>query len=82
MHLIEGSNSMNSLVLMCSEDQLQIHLAIRYRSGEIGNLNYRIALKFDRNIDSSIAEVPVKFQSDRTILNTNLMDSGLCESLQ
>ena len=81
MHLIEGSNSMNSLVLMCSEDQLQIRLTIRYQSGEIV-VNYRIAFKFDRNIDSSIAEVSVKFQSDRTILNTNLMDSGLCESLQ
>ena len=41
----------------------------------IGSLNYRIALKFDRHIGSSAAEVPVKFQSDRTILDTNLTDS-------
>ena len=36
------------------------------RSHEIVSLNYCIALKFDRHIDSTAAEV--KFQSDRTIL--------------
>ena len=39
------------------------------RSREIGRLNCRNALKLDRHIDSSAVEVPVKFQSDRTILN-------------
>ena len=34
---------------------------------------YRNDLKFDRHIGSSAADVSVKFQSDRTILNTNLM---------
>ena len=29
-------------------------------------------MKFDSHIGSTAAEVPVKFQSDRTILNTNL----------
>ena len=33
-------------------------------SREISSLNYRIALKFDRHIGSSAAEVPVKFQSN------------------
>ena len=28
-------------------------------------------MKFDRHISSSAAEVPIKFQSDRTILNTS-----------
>ena len=44
---------------------------MKSRSREIGRLNYRIAMKFDRHISSSAAEVPVKFQSDRTILNTS-----------
>ena len=34
-------------------------------------------MKFDRLIDSTAAKVPVKFQSDRTILNTNLTASRL-----
>ena len=34
-----------------------------------------IALKFDRRFGSSAAEVPVKFQNYRTILNTNLAAS-------
>ena len=42
----------------------------------------RIALKFDRHIGSNAAEVPVKFQSDRTILNTNLAASRLYEILR
>ena len=42
------------------------------RSREIGNSNYRIALKFDKHIGSIAADVPAKFQGDRTILNTNL----------
>ena len=45
----------------------------------MGTLNCRIALKFDRDIGSTAAEVPVKFQSDRTILNTNLAVSRLYE---
>ena len=45
---------------------------------KIGSLNHRIALKFYRHL----ADVPVKFQSDRTILNTNLKVSKLCEILQ
>ena len=52
------------------------------RCREIGSLNYRIALKFDRHVGSTAAEVPVKFQSDRTILHTNLAASRLCEILQ
>ena len=45
-------------------------------------LNCRIALKFDRHIDSIAADVPVKFQSDRTIINTNLAASRLHEILR
>ena len=39
-------------------------------------------MQFDRHIDSTAAEVPVKFQSDRTILNTNLAASRLYEILR
>ena len=55
---------------------------MKSRSREIGGLNYRIALQFDRHIDSSAAEVPVKFQGDRTILNTNPVASSLHEILR
>ena len=51
-------------------------------SREIGSLNYRIAVKFDRHIGSSAAEELVKFQSDHTILNTNFAASRLHEILQ
>ena len=54
---------------------------VKSRSREIGTLNCCIALKFDRHIGSTAAKVPVKFQSDRTILNTNLAASRLYEIL-
>ena len=44
---------------------------------DIDSFNYCIAFTFNRRLDSSAA----KFQTDRTILNTNLTTSGLCESL-
>ena len=59
-------------------------LAVKSRevSKPIGNLDYRIAMKFDRHIGSNAAEVPVKFQSDQTIINANLAASRLCEILR
>ena len=57
-------------------------LWVKTGSREIGFLNYRIALKFDRLIGSTAAGVPVKFQSDRAILVTNLAASRLYEILQ
>ena len=42
------------------------------RSRKIVSLDYRIALKFDNPIGNTAADVPVKCQSDRTFLNTNL----------
>ena len=39
-------------------------------------------MKFDRHIGSIAAEVSVKFQSDRTILNSNLAASRLYEILR
>ena len=47
------------------------------RSCEIGSFNYHIVLEFDRLLGSTAAEEPVKFQSNRTILNTNLTASRL-----
>ena len=38
-------------------------------------------MKFDRRMGSTAAEVPVKFQSDRKIIHTNLAASRLCEIL-
>ena len=52
------------------------------RSREIGRLNYHIASKFDRHIGSTAADVPVKFQIDCTISNTNLAASRFYEILQ
>ena len=48
---------------------------------EIGSLNHPTVLKSDRHLGSA-AEVPVKFQSDRTMLNTNLAASRLHEILE
>ena len=55
---------------------------VKSRIYEIGSLNYRIAMKFDRHLGNTAAEVTVKFQSDRTILNTNLAASRLREILK
>ena len=56
-------------------DKTSYREIVKSRSGENGSLNYGIALKFDRHIGSSVPEVSVEFQSDRTILNTNLAAS-------
>ena len=57
-------------------------LAVKTRSREIGCCNDHIALKFDRLLGSSAAEVSVKLQSDWERLNPNLAASGLCEILR
>ena len=44
--------------------------------------NYRIALKFDRNIDSTAADVLIKFESDGTIPNAHIAASSVFEILQ
>ena len=51
-------------------------------AAKIGSLNYRVTLKFDRHVSSIAAEVPVKFQSDRTILYTKVVASRLYKILQ
>ena len=53
-----------------------------YVSREIGCYNDSIALKFDRHLGSTAAEVPVKFQSDWKCLNPNLAASRLHEILR
>ena len=55
---------------------------MKSRSREIGELNHSIALKFYRHSSSSAADVPVKYQSDRTTLNMIVAASRLCEILQ
>ena len=52
------------------------------KSREIGSLNYHIALKFDWHLGSSAAEVPVKSQSDWTVINSNLTASRLHKILR
>ena len=39
-------------------------------------------MKYDRHLGSSVAEVPVKFQSDRTSPTTNLAALRLCQIFQ
>ena len=73
----------SSKVFVCGAFiEVELHGLVKTRSHEIGTLNCRLALKFDRHIGSTAAEVPVKFQSDRTILNTNLAASRLYEILR
>ena len=55
---------------------------VKTQSREIGSLNYCMALKFDRHIGSNAADAPVKFQSDWTVLNTNLAALRLHKILQ
>ena len=55
---------------------------MKSRSREIGSLNDRIALQFDRHHNSSAFDGPVKLQCDRTILNTNLAASRFQDTLQ
>ena len=43
-------------------------------SREIGWLNYRVASKIDRHVGSCVADVPIKFRGDCTILYTNLTE--------
>ena len=45
---------------------------VKSGSCQIGCYNDCITLKLDRHLPSTAAKVPVKFQSDWTILNTNL----------
>ena len=52
------------------------------QSCKIGSLNHCIALKCDRPIGSIAADVPIEFQSDPTIINTNLAALRLSEILQ
>ena len=52
------------------------------RSREIGCYNDRIPLKFDRQLDSGAAELPVKFQSNWKSLNPSLATSRLHEILR
>ena len=55
---------------------------VKSPSCKIGSLNYCITLKFGRHISSTAAEVPAKFQSNSTIVDTNLAASRLCKILQ
>ena len=52
------------------------------RSREIGCYNDCLAIKYDTHFDSTVADVPVKFQSDWKSLNPNLTASRLRESLR
>ena len=51
---------------------------MKSRNREIVGLDYGIALKFNRHLGSTAVEVPVKFQSDRTIINTNRDFASSC----
>ena len=57
---------------------------VKSRSGEIGSLSYRFeiwqATRQQWYRDSTAAETPVKFESNRTMLNANLKTSTLCKT--
>ena len=53
---------------------------IRYADGRLTARSHEVS-KFDRHLGSSAAEMPVKFQSDTTILTSNLAASRLEEIL-
>ena len=55
---------------------------LKSQSHDIGWYNDRIALKFDRPLESTAADVPVKFQSDWNSQNRNLAASGLHKILR
>ena len=55
---------------------------VKFRGREIPVQTVSIALKFDRHLDSSAAEMPVKFQSDAIIITSNLAASRLHEILR
>ena len=57
-------------------------LILRSRSLEIYVKNCPIALKFDWCINSTASEAPTKFQSDTTILISNLVVSRFSETLR
>ena len=59
-------------------DVLRQDLA-KSRSREIRVQTGYIALKFDRHLGSTAAEMPVKFQSDTIIITPNLAASRLRE---
>ena len=55
---------------------------VKSRRRQIGSLNYRISLKFDRRHGSTAAEELDKFQSDQKISNKNLATARLHEILR
>ena len=55
---------------------------VKTRSRAIGSYNHRIAMKFDRRLDSAAAETPVEFQGDRKSLSLNHAASRLHEILR
>ena len=66
------------LVVLHMQHNKICSLIVRSRRREISNSKDRIALKFDKRLGSNAAETLVKFQSDQTILNTNLAGSRFC----
>ena len=50
-------------------------LMVYYNTNPSNAQNHHVALKCARHIESSPMEVPVKFQGDRAILNTNCFDT-------
>ena len=57
-------------------------LCVVYMMSYVVDVDDHLALKFDRHLDIRAVEVPVKFRSDRTFLNTFLAASRLHEIVQ
>ena len=74
------------LFMQCMEKAVRpfrypIRHLVRSHSHKIDSWNYCIALKFDRCLSSTAAEMPITFWSDQSIVNTNLKASRLRRSL-
>ena len=79
--LIIAIREMTGLLFTKRTDVLLQDL-VKSRRHEIGCYNDRIALTFDRHLDSAATEVPVEFQSYWESLNLNLAASRLHEILR
>ena len=63
------------LLLFTKRTDVLPQYLVKSRSREIRVYTFPIALKFNRHFGSSVAEMPVKFQSDTNIITSNLLAS-------
>ena len=82
LDLDESVDSLKSGPLFTKRTDVLPRDFVKSRSREIRCYNHRIDLKIDMHLDSTVAEVPVKFHSDWKSLNPNRVASRLHEILR